>query len=257
MLLMMLVVSLPAHAEVPLRSKAQMQADATHIVVGKIQAIYSTTTQGDHWVDTKSAAQVAVQTVEKGDRIHAGDVVHALFWNRRWTGSGEPEPYSRGHSEPENGNLVRAYLVRKDGVYQVILPNGFEISPKNLPAPVKKGLADLQGTWNFVYYEEKGAVERPGTRQFIISNDRLDFRTDGQTRVETAIETDTSQSPRHFTQRFKDGQVYRSIYVLAGDCLILCGIRDGGRPTVFSCGTRRGGDFLIVLKRQSQGETIK
>jgi hypothetical protein len=56
----------------------------------------------------------------------------------------------------------------------------------------------------------------------------LDFRAGGETRVETTIEVDAAQSPKHFTQKFKDGQVYRSIFVLAGDYLILCVIRDGG-----------------------------
>jgi uncharacterized protein (TIGR03067 family) len=128
--------------------------------------------------------------------------------------------------------------------------NGFEDSPKSGSDQGATGLADLQGTWNFVYYEEQGVVEEPGTKQFAISGNRLNFRAGGHNRVETTIEVDAAQSPKHFTQKFKDGQVYRSIYVLAGDYLILCGIRDGGRPTEFTCGTDKGGEFLIVLKRQ-------
>jgi uncharacterized protein (TIGR03067 family) len=102
-----------------------------------------------------------------------------------------------------------------------------------------------------VYYEEKGVAEEPGTKQFVIADNRMDFRAGGQTRVETALEVDAAQSPKHFTQKFKDGQVYRSIFTRFGDLLILCGIRDGGRPTEFSCGTAKGGEFLIVLKRRS------
>ena len=127
---------------------------------------------------------------------------------------------------------------------------GFEESPKLEPEQAKTVLADLQGTWGFVYYEEKGVAEEPGTKQFVIADNRLDFQASGVTRVETTIEIDAGQSPKQFTQKFKDGQVYRSIYVLAGDYLILCGTRDGGRPTEFSCGTDKGGEFLIVLKRQ-------
>jgi uncharacterized protein (TIGR03067 family) len=248
--LIALLVSVPAGAEVPLKSKAQLQNGATHIIVGKVETVYSVTGESEDWVDTKSVAEIAVQRVEKGDRIQAGDLVYGRFWNRRWIGKGNPDPYSRGHMGPKAGELVRAYLVRKDGGYDVILPNGFEESPKLEPGQAKKEHADLQGTWGFVYYEEKGVAEEPGTKQFVIAENRLDFRAGGQTRVETTIEVDAAQSPNHFTQKFKDGQVYRSIYVLTGDYMILCGIRDGGRPAEFSCGTDKGGDFLIVLKRQ-------
>jgi hypothetical protein len=67
--LIALTVSLPARAEVPLKSKAQLQDGATHIVVGKVQTVYSVMAESDDWVDTKSVAEIAVQRVEKGDRI--------------------------------------------------------------------------------------------------------------------------------------------------------------------------------------------
>ena len=168
--LIALTVSLPARAEVPLKSKAQLQDGATHIVVGKVQTVYSVMAESDDWVDTKSVAEIAVQRVEKGDRIQTGDLVYGRFWNKRWIGEGNPDPYSRGHTGPKAGELVRAYLVRKDGAYDVILPNGFEESPKLGPNQATKGFADLQGTWNFVYYEEKGGKEEPGTKQFAISD---------------------------------------------------------------------------------------
>jgi len=100
-----------------------------------------------------------------------------------------------------------------------------------------------------VYYEEKGIVQEPGTKQFEISDNTLDFRAGGESRVETTIEVDTAQ--RHFTQKFKDGQVYRSIFTQAGEYLILCGNRDKDRPSEFAGGTDKGGEFLIVLKRGS------
>ena len=248
--LIAIAISVPVGAEVPLKSKAQLQDQATHIVVGKVETVYSVRSENDDWVDTQSVAEIVVQRVEKGDRIQTGDLAYGRFWNRNWIGKGNPEPHSRGHMGPPTDELVRVYLVRKDGGYNVLLPNGFEDSPKLEPEQAKTGLAELQRTWSFVYYEEKGVVEEPGTKQFVISDDRLDFRAGGETRVETTIEVDPTQSPEHFTQKFKDGQVYRSIYVLAGDYLILCGIRDGGRPIEFSCGTDKGGEFLIVLKRQ-------
>jgi uncharacterized protein (TIGR03067 family) len=236
-----------------LKSKAELENEATHIVVGKVQSVYSVMTRSDDWVDTNSVAEIAVQKVDKGDRIQTGDLVYGRFWNKRWTGEGSPDPYSQGHLGPKTGEFVRAYLIRKDGAYEVILPNGFEDSPKSRQDDqAKTGLADLQGSWSFVYYEEKGVVQEPGTKQFVIADNRLNFRAGGVTsRVEITIEVDAAQSPKHFTQKFRDGQVYRSIYILAGDYLILSGIRDGDRPTEFSCGTDNGGEFLIVLKRRS------
>lgn len=125
-----LAASAPTRAEVPLKSKAELQKEATHIVVGKVQTVYSVTTESDDWIDTKSVAEIAVRRVEKGDRIRAGDVVYGRFWNRRWIGEGNPDPYSRGHRGPTADQLVRAYLVRRDGAYDAILPNGFEDAPK-------------------------------------------------------------------------------------------------------------------------------
>ena len=61
--LIALVVSAPARAEVPLKSKAQLQDGATHIVVGKVQTVYSMTTESDDWIDTASVAEIAVQSL--------------------------------------------------------------------------------------------------------------------------------------------------------------------------------------------------
>lgn len=114
-----------------------------------------------------------------------------------------------------------------------------------------KELASLQGTWNFVFYEEKGVKVEPGTRQFVISDKSLTFRSGGVDRIETTIEIDPSKTPKAFTQNFKDGQLYQSIYILADDYLLLCGHRDKTkRPTEFSCGEDSGGEFLILLKRE-------
>ena len=42
------------HAEVQLLSKDELKAEATHIVVGKVRAVYSTTTKSKDWEDTRS-----------------------------------------------------------------------------------------------------------------------------------------------------------------------------------------------------------
>jgi hypothetical protein len=155
-LLMALAAAIPVRAEVPLLSKAELRDAATHIVVGKVQTVFSTTTKTEDWVDSKSVAEIAVQGVEKGDRIRAGDRVYGRFWNRRWAGDGVPDPYSRGHKGPDSGQLVRAYLVLKEGAYEVVLPNGFEAvteqRKQDAPSIAAKQdatdeLAKVQGKW--------------------------------------------------------------------------------------------------------------
>lgn len=83
----------------------------------------------------------------------------------------------------------------------------------------KNASTNLQGTWNFPYYEAKGATQESGTRQFVIDGNRLNFRVGGETRVETEVEVDSVQ--KHFTH-----------------------------PSEFAGGTERRGEFFIVLKTE-------
>ena len=122
--------------------------------------------------------------------------------------------------------------------------------PKQADA-VNNDLDLLQATWKFSFYEEKGEQQKPGTREFVISDKKLTYRSGGQDRIETTIEIDASKSPKHLTQTFPNGDVYSSIYVLADDYVILRGNRNKEkRPTEFSCATEKGGEFLIFLKRE-------
>ena len=239
-------------AEVPRMTPEELRQVSTHIVVGQVLDVFASETRSEDWVHTKSVAQIAVLQVEKGSGILPGDNVYAHTWNRKWVGQGKPDPGSAGHSLAAKQDFVRAHLVRKSGSYHALLPNGLVRieEPERAPADAH---ADLQGVWSFVYYEDLGDIQEPGSKQFVIRKDGLEFRAAGQTRVQTALEVDRTQRPGHFTQRFDDGQVYRSIYLRAGDYLILCGIRDGGRPKEFSRATDRGGgEFLIVLKRSGE-----
>ena len=243
-----IVVAGSAMAEIAPKSKEKLEQSASHIVVGKVAAIYSSTSKGENYLKMNSVAEIAVEKIDKGEGVKPGNVVHARYWSQQWIGKSLPEPGASGHNRPVRGSTVRIYLTKKEGRYDVVLPNGFEETKKS---PNEKNgktndIADLQGTWDFVYYEEKGRDVEPGTKRFVISNNRLDFRAGGQSRLETTLEVDATRN--HFTQNFKDGQVYRSIYRLAGDYLILCGIRDGGRPNYFSIVADGGGEFLIVLK---------
>lgn len=44
--------------------------------------------------------------------------------------------------------------------------------------------------------------------------------------------------------------VYRSLFMRAGDYWITCGNRHADRPPEYRCGTTDGGTFFIVFKRE-------
>ena len=233
------------NAEVPLLSSEELKSKATHIVMGKVRNVYSTTEKSENWEDTNFVAEMSVVSVEKGGGINSGDVIYAHYWKKKWVGKGDPEPHSSGHGGVKKGDFVTAYLKRKDGAYQVLLPNGFATLKPNEAKEVSP-TASLQGTWNFAFYKEKGVVQEAGTKQFVFDGEKLLFCAGGQTRVETTIEVKDGT----LDQKFKDGQVYRSIFARVGDLLIVCGNRDKERPTEFAGGTENGGEFLIVLEKQ-------
>jgi hypothetical protein len=105
-LLIALVAAILGHAEVALKSKAGLGDEAIHIVVGKVRTVFTATTESADRVDTKSVAETVVQKVEKGGRLQAGDLVYGRFWNRRWIGKGDPEPFSPGHIAPRTMYLA-------------------------------------------------------------------------------------------------------------------------------------------------------
>ena len=242
-------ITATAHADLAPKSSKKLQDEATHIAVGSVKAIYTHRTEDKQFIKTAGVVEIQVSSVEKGEGIMPGGAIYARFWTQRWNEKGSPpQPFALGHELPKVGDFVRVYLQRKNGGYDAIAPNGFEKLKQPPKSEQSTGTADLQGTWDFVYYEEKGVVEQPGTKQFVISNNTLDFRAGGESRIETTIEVDPAQ--RHFTQKFKDGQVYRSIFTRVGDLLILCGNRDKDRPAKFVGSNDKGGEFFIVLKRE-------
>lgn len=113
-----------AHAAIPNMKPEELQKRAEHIVTAKVQAIYTRETKDDQWRRVVGVVELAVTGVEKGQGIKQGDVVHARYWNTAWIGKGNPPPYGRGHTVPQEGAEVRAFLKHKDGVYEPLLPNG-------------------------------------------------------------------------------------------------------------------------------------
>lgn len=137
-----------AQAEVPLMSSAQLQKAASHIVVGNVQAVYSTVKQSDYYEDTQSVAEIAVVSVEKGKQIATGNVVYAHYWQKRWIGKGTSPPGSSGHIGVAKGDIVRAYIQRRDRKFQILLPNGFaKLKADHVTAVPNTYTSDLQGKW--------------------------------------------------------------------------------------------------------------
>jgi hypothetical protein len=125
-------------------SKEQLEEIATHVVVGKVQAIYSykeregipvlSGYEYDHKV-----AEVKIEKVEKG-KI-AENLVYVRYWSRNWKGLGLPPPGGQSYeNQPKKGETCRFYLAKnasdgwsqgsQDGGYNVVYVNGIQ--------PIKK-----------------------------------------------------------------------------------------------------------------------
>ncbi len=136
----MIAFFMPAGAT--LAEKANMAASdlsktATHLIVGKVAAVYERTETTGDWKYTKYVAEIRVSNCEKGEGLKKGDLVYARYWNRAWQGRGPMPPSTSGHRGlPAAGDTVRVYLARnaydgfdhdnKDGGFNVIGANGFE-----------------------------------------------------------------------------------------------------------------------------------
>lgn len=130
-----------AHAEKAPLSKQELEKTATHIVVGRIRAIYSRAERRGNYEYTHRIAEVSVDRTEKGDE--AGKLIHVRYLSIQWKGLGVMPPGPSGHyPRPEIGELYRIYLARDaydgfskdnlDGGFNVIYGNGFE--PLNDPS---------------------------------------------------------------------------------------------------------------------------
>jgi hypothetical protein len=128
-----------ARAEkVPL-SPEELRQTATHVIVGKVAAVYERTETGPQWKYTHYLAEVQVEKAEKGD-VKAGDLVYVRYWRKAWVGAGQQPPDTAGHRGlPAVKDTLRVYLAKnaydgftfdnKDGGFNVIGANGFEALP--------------------------------------------------------------------------------------------------------------------------------
>lgn len=120
-------------------SKQQLETIATHIVVGKVQAVYSyKKREGISLVSgyeyDQKIAEVKIDKVEKGKISES--LVYVRYWSRTWKGIGLPPPGGQSFSpQPETGQLCRFYLAKnsydglsekgnQDGGYNVVYVNG-------------------------------------------------------------------------------------------------------------------------------------
>ena len=126
-------------------SKQQLETIATHIVVGKVQAVYSykeregiplvSGYEYDHKV-----AEVKIEKVEKGKISES--LLYARYWSRTWKGIGLPPPGGQSYeNQPNKGQACRFYLARNaydgwsrkgnnDGGYNVVYVNGIQLIDK-------------------------------------------------------------------------------------------------------------------------------
>lgn len=125
-------------AEKPDTPPAALRKHASHIVVGKVNAIYSRVRMHGKMRVTNYIAEVKVKAVEKGEGIGEGSLQYVRYWSQEWTGGFEDMPVgTSGHRGlPGEGETVRIYLARnsndgfgskvEDGGLNVLGANGFE-----------------------------------------------------------------------------------------------------------------------------------
>src|SRR6516225_2230334 len=100
-----------AHAAKPATPKAQLEKEATHILLGKVQSISFSRNTADQWEITIYIAEIKVDKVEKGSGVNAGDVVQVRYVSNAWRGASPPPEGDSGHRPtPKQDDYVRVYL---------------------------------------------------------------------------------------------------------------------------------------------------
>ena len=122
-------------------SKKELETLATHIVVGKVQAVYSyKDREGIRLVSgyeyDHKVAEVKIEKMEKGKISES--LVYVRYWSRTWKGIGLPPPGGQSYeNQPKKDQTCRFYLARNaydgwsrqgnnDGGYNVVYVNGIQ-----------------------------------------------------------------------------------------------------------------------------------
>ncbi|MHC4816456.1 MAG: hypothetical protein ACYTF8_00150 [Planctomycetota bacterium] len=129
------LLTLAVSAEKADMPRAGLLKKATHVVVGKVTAVYARKSTEGRWRYTRHVAEVKIDSVEKGDGLKAGDLAYVRYWRRAWMGNKPPTSTSGHRGLPTEGETLRIYLARNahdgfwendDGGFNVIGANGFE-----------------------------------------------------------------------------------------------------------------------------------
>ena len=135
------ILATEALADAPVASAQVRRNKATHIVVGKVSRVYSAAGPvQDARREVFLVAEIAVESVEKGDGVAPGETLFARYWRADWLGNSTafapPGATTCIFPRPEPGDSVRAYLglnqenglgTRSGRGFNVLFPNGFEI----------------------------------------------------------------------------------------------------------------------------------
>ena len=123
-----------AYAEKAPLSKKQLEKTATHIIVGKVSAIYSRIEGKGNYEYKHYVAEVKVSKHEKGDAKN--QLMYVRYIDISWKGWGRMPPGPSGHwPSPKVGSKYRFYLAQNaydgfsssnDGGYNVIYGNGIQ-----------------------------------------------------------------------------------------------------------------------------------
>ncbi len=117
-------------------SPEQLRTTATHVVIGKVEQVWTRAEESGSWDWTRYVAEVRVEAVEKGDGLVPGQLVYVRYWTKQWDSFfGTPPPDTNGHRGlPAVGTRSRIHLAKdaydgfgttKDGGFNVIGANGF------------------------------------------------------------------------------------------------------------------------------------
>jgi len=139
-LILLLLFAAHGDAEKAPYSRKQLESTATHIVVGKVQAIYSRTEREGNYEYVRKVAEVKMDKVEKGKGPTG--LIYVRYFDRNWKGKGLVPPGGGAYwPQPKKGGSYRFYLARnaydgwskdenQDGGYNVVYVNGIQ--------PIKK-----------------------------------------------------------------------------------------------------------------------
>ena len=132
-------------------SKAELEKVATHIVLGKVEAIYSRKERkkmdGYPYDFTYYIAEVKVDRFEKGKG--PSDLMYIRYFDLRWAGKGIAPPGPGGHDGVFVGKTYRFYASRNaydgfhpkaennDGGYNLVYVNGAQPLDGTQPVPVQ------------------------------------------------------------------------------------------------------------------------